>query len=223
MIIAIEGMDAAGKNTHSKLLANKLSGVVQSFPDYGTTTGKAILSHLKKEWACQTTGEQVPLKLGHLDAMVFQSLMTVNRLEVAHSIKVHVEEGRDIVFDRYWASGVVYGELDGLDPLWVRQTQDVLIQPDLWILIDIPLEESVKRRPERRDRYEQNHAFMEKVRDTYLKVFGFDDPEVWHQCRREKAANSAEMKSGWWTINGVGTQEEVHRRIMDVVAGCSIL
>jgi L-alanine-DL-glutamate epimerase-like enolase superfamily enzyme len=50
MIIALEGIDASGKATQSKLLAEKLRGTRFAFPDYETPAGEAILGHLKKEW-----------------------------------------------------------------------------------------------------------------------------------------------------------------------------
>jgi dTMP kinase len=208
MIIVIEGMDAAGKATHSKLVAEKLGGTRFSFPNYETDTGRAILAHLKKAWVCAEenddaeSAQQLVPSSNLLDAMVFQSLQTVNRLEILPAIYKALAEG-PVVFDRYWQSGTVYGGLDGLDYDWLRHTQqDPMPSADVNILIDIPVEEGFRRRPDRRDRYEANRDFLEEVREDYLKL--------WTSCGEG-------VDSRWRIINGLGSVDEVHARIMSVI------
>jgi thymidylate kinase len=227
LIIAIEGIDAAGKNTHSKLLAERMGGVVQSFPDYTTLTGALILDHLKNRWSCVCIPEVTKTAsvgiselhmekiLGEskvLDAMVFQGLQTINRLERRDEILRYLtQDNIPVVFDRYWVSAVVYGVLDGLDETWLRLINEKSMpSPDLWVLLDIPLEESVRRRPERRDRYETNGDFIRKVRDKYLEFF---------QARIAQWADP--WQANWVIVNGVGNPDmrkedrigAVHERI----------
>lgn len=141
------------------------------------------------------------------DPLVFQCLQTVNRFELLPVINAYLEAGRPLVFDRYTASAMVYGTLDGLDPDWIELINMSLPQPDVWIYLDIPIEESFKRRPERRDRYESDRAYLEKVREGYLRLF------------REKAIGQikTEYAHGWYIVNGLGTVEEVHERILGVI------
>lgn len=208
MIVAIEGIDASGKATHSKLLAERLGGTRFTFPDYETSAGKAILAHLKRQWQCVgdlmeedkdgTWDERidgVPL-----DAMVFQALQTVNRLELLPQIAVAHARG-PVVFDRYYASALVYGGLDGLDVKWIQLIQAPLPEPDVWVLIDVSPEEGVRRRPERRDRYEKQADLMEKVRASYLRLF-----------EERRAARNA-----WRVVDGHGTIEEVQARIAGAI------
>jgi thymidylate kinase len=99
-----------------------------------------------------------------------------------------------VIFDRYFASALVYGGLDGLDASWLYRAQmESMPKPNLYLLLDIPVEESIRRRPERRDRYESNIEYMNKVRTAYRALWA------------EKT---------WQLIDGVGTIEEVTHRIM---------
>lgn len=207
MIVAFESCDASGKATQSTLLAERLGAERIAFPDYKTTAGEAILRLLKEEWQCledaDTDNEEFykwrPSE--SLNALVLQSLMTTNRLELLPQINEHIKAGKHLVFDRYYASGIVYGTLDGLEREWIERIQAPLSQPDIWIMLDIPPEESVKRRPERRDRYEKMPGFQEKVRDGYLKLF------------EEKRA----LGEKWVVVDGMGTIEEVSNRINYIV------
>lgn len=201
MIIALEGMDASGKNTHAKLLAKKLDGVVISFPDYSTPTGKVIREHLQRKWHCCDIGDN---RSNEFDSMVFQTLMTTNRLELRPAIKAHLVAGRHIVFDRYYASALVYGGLDGLDPAWIQLIQATLPEPDAWVFLDIPPEESVRRRPERRDRYEKQPGLMEKVRVSYLRLFD----------EKQRAYRVTPGHPPWHVVTAMGEVDEVHQRIL---------
>ena len=102
--VVIEGLDASGKQTHSKLLAEMLGAKRFSFPNYESVTGKAILGHLKKEWCAANIKDAT--KPNELDALVFQALQTANRLEVQPVIEMALRVG-PVVFDRYWQSAVV--------------------------------------------------------------------------------------------------------------------
>lgn len=210
-IIAIEGLDASGKATHSKLLAERLRGTRFSFPNYESPTGKAILGHLKKEWtAVDYYGGQADC-----DALVFQSLQIANRLELVPQILEAATKG-PVVFDRYWASGVVYGSLDGLESNWLEKVQALPMPPaDVQILLDIDVEESFKRRPERRDRYELDREFLEKVRAAYLALFKERRTRA-HKFKCERRPCTCDVRS-WHVVKGTGTVEEVHARIMEVL------
>lgn len=216
--IAIEGLDASGKETQTKKLAERIGATRFTFPNYESPTGKAILGHLKNDWRCadecaDSRCDQVFHESdGKLDALVFQCLQTTNRLEALPRIESALVAG-PVVFDRYWASAVVYGTLDGLDRNWLMLTQaDPMPPVDIWILLDMPLEESFKRRPERRDRYEKNREYLERVRLEYRRLFGIDDLEPIN-------ADWLLARPGWWIVDATGTIDEVHERIYRIVRG----
>lgn len=193
-LIVIEGGDAAGKQTHTRLLAAKLGAARFAFPDYETPAGRVILSFLKEELLCVSGDGEIPPTV---NAMVLQALMLTNRMERVADICDTLRHG-DVVLDRYSASAQVYGALDGLEPDWLETIQTMLPPPDLWLLIDLPIDEGFKRRPERRDRYEKNRDLMQQVRESYLAL--------WSRM-------SLEEPGRWKVIDGMGTKEEVADRI----------
>ena len=220
LIVVVEGCDAAGKHTQTEMLAQKLGGTVFSFPNYESVTGKAIREHLQRKWACAefsgATFEDPHKSEAHLvkeqdealvrthlrDSMVFQSLQTVNRIELLPAIREARGKGA-VIFDRYWASAVIYGGLDGLDTEWLLTTQAApMPKPDIWILLDIPVEESFKRRPERRDRYETDRPYLERIRAAYRYFF--------------EKKQSLEKWPEWHIVDAMGTVAEVHQKIVDI-------
>ena len=198
--IAIEGIDACGKSTQIKLLAKSLNASTYRFPNDDSPTGKLIRAHLHKEWGARSRdGAHLPQE----DALMFQCLHFVNRLEMAMEImQAQHTLKKDIVSDRYVASAIVYGGADGLDVDYLIATQRWLPQPDLNILLDIPLERSLERRPEREDRYEENKDFLKDVMARYIRLW----------------AHMIESNPGGWVIiNGDRPTEEVHKDIVETV------
>ncbi len=212
-LIAIEGTDAAGKATHSKALAEKMGGLRISFPVYESPTGKLIKAHLHREWNCRSIddakawwpNEPVQERQHEGDALVFQALMTVNRLECASAI-TRALVTQPVILDRYWASGLVYGQADGLDPAWLRSIHEIMPHPDLWLLLDIDPADSVRRRPERRDRYEKQPGLMDTIVAKYR--------EVWIA---ERSMHVYRPKDAWTIIDARGSREDTFDQIVDAV------
>ena len=137
-------------------------------------------------------------------ALVLQSLMTTNRLEVFPMLCEHWRDpAKHLVLDRYFTSGLVYGQADGLPLDYLFDIHKSLPPADLWVFIDIPPEESRKRRPERRDEYERRAGFMEKVALGYMELF--------------RVAIPGKPAGKWVVVDGLGTADEVHERIMSEV------
>lgn len=191
------------------------------FPNYETPTGKLILLKLQDKWGLemrprsgadeQTWGEMVK-SFDHANALVLQSLMLTNRFEVADEIeRAVVVEGRNVVLDRYSPSAFAYGMADGLDYKWIESIHTRLPKAHC-VFIDIPVEESFKRRPERTDAYEANKDRLSKARANYLHLFermGVDT-SYWQGDVRTSA-------SGYSIVNGLGTIDQVQERIRKVL------
>ena len=157
MIVAFEGIDACGKSTQIKMLmkaATEKGWITKlfSYPNYDSDTGKKILELLKAP---------------ERDPLVLQCLMAANRYEQQHEIEGAQSLGRLVILDRYWLSGYVYGLTDGLPFDWLMDVHFKLTRPQQWIILDIPVEESFRRRPVRDDAYEANHERLEKARVKY--------------------------------------------------------
>ena len=199
MIICIEGIDASGKATQSKLLAGAIGAKRFAFPAYETPLGKLIKGHLKSQWNAQSTVEAASHEDQEYDerlnALMFQALQTANRMEVATDIFQANLEGY-VVLDRYWPSGVVYGQADGLDRDYLINIHRFLPKADRHILIDIDPRLSTERRPERRDRYEANMGFIARAAQLYR--------ELWEHM-------------DWIVLDGDRSIGEIHQDILDFV------
>lgn len=204
MIIAFEGGDGVGKATQSKILSARMHAALLSFPVYETPVGRAILSNLKGEWSAGDGryGDYGDMLMAdkEINALVLQCLQTVNRLELLPAILDYQKRGVPVVLDRYWASALVYGADDGLNPDWLRSIHACLPEPDAWILIDGP-----GRRVEARDRYEADGRAL-KRRARYLELWGERRPD-----RR------------WQVVDGEGSIEQVAERVRDAVAAAGVL
>lgn len=198
-LIALEGIDAAGKATHAKTLTARLMRAhTVTFPSYRITAcGPVILDKLTEKWWIDTNDTNIDINC--TEALVLQALMVVDKLEWAADIRKFLLEGFDVVLDRYWGSAIAYGQADGLEEGFLRKIHALLPQPDVWVLLDIPPEESIRRRPERRDVYEKRAGLMETVRKNYLRLFKEGGPK-------------------WRTIDATGPVALVQERLWRAIA-----
>ena len=105
-------------------------------------------------------------------AAIIQSVMIADRLEHLHLLVEFANSPSNLlILDRYKISGLAYGCADGLESSWLQLIQSVLPDADLTVLLDVSVEESKRRRPERRDYYETNYNKLEEVRSNYLAIF----------------------------------------------------
>lgn len=182
LLICFEGNDAAGKATMSKMLAERLSrvgreAVLYSFPRYDTEAGKALKRHLLGETlvAEQATIGGLLVDGGHRrapeDALWFQALNLSDKMEASGNIRAHLRAGRFVICDRWTPSAIAFGSSDGLDPKWLERVQEPLPEADLYILLDVSEEESLRRRPVLRDRYEKDREKQKIVRAEYKTIW----------------------------------------------------
>lgn len=161
-IVAIEGIDAVGKNTQSLLLSKQLrrrgvSTVLMSFPDYHTSIGREIKSFLSGK-------KSYPVELQHL-------LFAANRWEKCEEIRSHLRAGQTLIVDRYTASNLAYGKANGLDAAWLSNLERGLPAADLVIVLDASPKSMASRRANRtKDAYERSSALQRKVLKTYREL-----------------------------------------------------
>ena len=174
MFYAYEGADGCGKNTIADAVAEVLQAERLDFPNDAGVTGPSIRSYLRKEWGVMKRPTTALDKW--TGALALQSMMLVNRLEVYPRLVLAKETDRHLVIARYWQSGWVYGQLDGLSPDWLYSTHAVLPKPTCTFFLDVPAEVCMERRA-RRDGdkmpeiYEGKLAFTQKVVDLYRSLF----------------------------------------------------
>lgn len=236
-LIAIEGPDAVGKCTQSKLLAEKLQAKLISFPRYATEIGQAIRGSVMGEWVTYKDhgGHSMPVQDQRTNVLVRQALFLLDRYDAAPEIESALNAGINVVLDRYWPSGVIFGASDGLDEQMLIRAHSRLPQPDVFILLNVPLEEGFRRRPERRDLYERSVEKMEDVRRRYLDLFvkqQADRLQVWARLEEHQRTGDCQgmccdkcpaiarplySMPKWVVVDGVGTIEEVHNHISGVL------
>ena len=159
-LIVLEGIDKAGKDTQTRLLADGLRKAGKtvncvSFPDYTTSLGREIKRFLLGEVCFR--------------AEVRQLLYVANRWEREEDIRRWLEDKCYVLADRYIPAGLVYGMVNGLDLEWMLHLEEGLPRADLVIILDIPPETAVEREMAQ-DVYEKDIEFQARIRSMYLKL-----------------------------------------------------
>jgi dTMP kinase len=179
MFIDFEGIDGCGKGTQVERAVGYLRQAFSKatslkYPDRTTPIGKLIDAYLKGKvtldwWSREDRLERGDAQLATDNALAMQGLQWANRLECQYKLQKLLSRGH-VVADRYCASGIAYGTADGLDLGYLLEANSTLEQSDLTILLDIPVEESWKRRPERQEMYEADPERLRKARTVYLQL-----------------------------------------------------
>ena len=209
VLIAIEGIDGAGKGTHARQLVERLTAagvraVGLQFPRYAETTfGAAIGDFLNGRFG---TLDQVHPQLASV-------LYAGDRFE-SKSVLQHAIDHHDVVIlDRFTGSNLAHqsAKLDGAERAelmtWIDHVEHVVFglpRPDLNVLIDISSDWSrqlVSRKAARTytqseaDLQEANLPYLERVRQCYLSI--------------------AEQRADWRVVESINSQGEL-RSISDL-------
>jgi dTMP kinase len=167
-LIALEGIDGAGKTVNSKWLVRRLKeagyNVVYTMePTYGVI-GVALRE-------LQASGASSP----EIDALLFAA----DRLyHVRHIIEPSLKKGYVVVTDRYLYSSIAYqGAMTG-DRKWVELVNRYYVPPDLAIYLDVDPSTGLGRKRKGKWfwrwrsglRAFEDPALLEKVRAVYLEL-----------------------------------------------------
>ena len=184
MIICIEGADGCGKTSVAEAVAKALGCDVIPFPnDDEPMTGPMIREYLQKKWEVAGVNGWTAPPL--LSALAFQCVQVANRMALMPMLRAAKRDGRNLVLARYWQSGWVYGQLDGLPAVWLHGVHATMVQPDLNVLLDAPAEACMERRAARDgalapERYEGKLDFTRRVVELYRELWrGFAPLDSW--------------------------------------------
>lgn len=224
--IVIEGPDAVGKATQSARLRDHFLNTgadarVFSFPRYETELGRFIKAHLRREVRLAPSnfrdGAGHDPQVEMWDALMFQCLSSADKFEGAVEIDNYVQGGGIAICDRWWQSTFAYGTADGLDGEWLKRLPHFLPCADLNILINVPLDESRRRKLVPDDRYEADRQKQLDVRRIYSELWcsapmfgpGYTAADA------VALGGGGEWKASWryLVVDGIGTVDEVHERI----------
>ncbi len=169
--IVLEGIDGVGKTTQVALLAEWMNALevphLMVREPGGTPLGEAV--------------RELVLGRSELDVSPRSELMLLLAARAALVLDVvrpALDEGKTVVADRFALSTLAYqGYGRGIDVEQVRRAIEVAtdgLRPDLYVLLDLPLEEALERRGangQELDRIElEGEAFRVAVRDGYLAL-----------------------------------------------------
>jgi dTMP kinase len=198
MLVAIEGLDAAGKATQAGMLTNRLSQIKHtklfSFPRYSTPIGEVIKRRLRSVGIWNTE-----------DALTLQCLMLGDKYDAAPEIRRVLARDHHVVCDRWIASGICYGAADGVDAALLENLHRGLPKATLNIFLDVSPEEALRRRPDARDRYEKDRAKQAAVRLKYVHMAESTLTEwriVNGECSRDSVADQIWQHVGDWLEAG---------------------
>ena len=191
MFVSLEGIDGSGKSTQAQLLAEALRPETLLVREPGGTAAAEQIRDLLADGAID------------LDPQAELMLFCAARADlVKQVIRPALEAGRDVVSDRFADSTVAYqGAARGLGVELVERFSDAAtggLAPDLTLLIRIDAEVAAERSGGE-DRFEAaGLEFQRQVAAAYDEIAARDDARV-------------------VTVDGTGSVEEVHARVMDIV------
>jgi dTMP kinase len=181
--LVFEGIDASGKSTQARRVA-QLRDAHFTFEPGDTPLGVEL-----RRWVLDAETQMSP---------VTEALMML--ADRSHHVRTVIEpiraRGQAVVSDRYYASTLAYqGYGRGVDLDELRAATQLAIgscQPDLTILLDIPLEVANERRVrDARDRFESADLdFHQRVREGYLEI-------------------ASEHGEAWFVVDGTRSEIEV--------------
>ena len=177
LFITFEGGEGSGKSVQAKALYRRLSQlaipVILTHEPGVTLLGRKVARWLKwgGDMGISPTAELL--------------LFNVSRAQLmAEVIQTSLASGQVVLCDRYADSTIAYQSYGrGLDRGMVRAVNQAATQglnPDLTILLDLPVEVGLGRKRDRRqDRFEREDiAFHRRVRRGYLKLAA-EEPRRW--------------------------------------------
>ena len=190
-LIAVEGVDASGKSTQARLLAESL-GAVFTF-QFGATGVGAVVRRMLLDPDNDALDDRTEALL----------IIADKAQHVAEIVGPALRAGQDVVTDRFTASTLAYqGYGRGLDLAELRTMMRFAtggIEPDLNLLLDIRIELASRRLGSSLDRFEgTGDGFLDRVRAGYLAMAEADPAR-------------------WAVVDADGSVDDVAARVMTTV------
>ena len=195
MFISFEGVDGSGKSTQARLLSAALKAEGREVLEIREPGGTAAAEQVRELLA----DPAVPL-----DPVAEMMLFLAARADlVATVLRPALEAGTWVVSDRYSDSTEAYqGHARGLGPQRVRDLNDAAtggLSPDLTVLLDVEPGQALARAVDGGRFEAEGEGFQRSVGEAYLEIARRDSDRV-------------------VVIDGSGSEEEVHRQVVDAVA-----
>jgi dTMP kinase len=191
LFVSLEGIDGSGKSTQAKLLAEALGPETLLIREPGGTEAAERIRELLADPSLE------------LDPFAELLLFSAARADlVSHVIRPALEAGKDVVADRFADSSVAYqGGARELGTSHVLSLTDMVIDglwPDVTVLLRLDPETGLGR-ADGDDRFESEGLELQRaVAEAYEEIAQIASDRV-------------------VVVDGGGTVEEVHERVMEAV------
>ena len=199
--IVFEGIDRCGKSSQcTKLLnyldANQIKNKLYGFPNRKTRTGKIIDDYLTN-------------KIEVLDDRCIHLLFAANRHESKVDIVADLNNGINIICDRYSYSGIAYTSskkvADKMSIEWCTSSECGLPKPDSIIFLNLPVTDAQKRGKYGDERYEKVE-FQKRVKSAFDQII-----------ENEKKGNE---HTKWNIIDANNDIESIHTEVVKIAKQC---
>jgi dTMP kinase len=193
LFISLEGVDGSGKSTQARLLVEALGPEVVAIREPGGTDAAERIRELLADPGFD------------LDPFAELLLFSAARADLlSRVIRPALEAGKVVVADRFADSSVAYqGGARGLGTSYVLSLTDTVIDglwPDLTLLLKVEPEDGLGR-ADGEDRFEAEGLDLQRaVAEAYEEIAIIASDRV-------------------VVIDGTGSVEEVHARVMEAVEG----
>ncbi len=186
-LVAFEGIDQAGKQTQAQAVQRHLQalGITcerRYYPEYDTPIGRVIRAAL--------------VEGATLEPRARTMLFAANRWELDAAMRELLGRTAVVIVDRYSWSNVVYGLAQGFEESWLRGLEAGLVAADLTVFVDIPPQESRRRKSRDRDGFERDVALLDNARSHYMRLAGAE---------------------GWTVIDGMQPAQDVTTAILRAI------
>ena len=174
LLIVFEGVEGSGKTTQTQILCDKLESVNQraitTREPGGTTSGELIRNIILDQEDLTPMSELYLFNAAR--SLLIEQLVIPQLREEIH-----------VIMDRFIYSTMAYQSYGREIPLQTVKTINEIashqVVPDVVVLLDIPPQKALSRRPDPRDRFEREALdFHTKIRDGYLAM-AQENPRDW--------------------------------------------
>ena len=161
LLIAIEGIDGAGKTTLAKGIVSSLRK--EGIPaDYTMEPTRELIGNLIRSLPDE-------YRDGRIEALLYAA----DRIHHYEKyIKPRLEAGIIVVVDRYIHSSIAYQGALGAPIHWIKTLNSQVKYPDLAFYIDVTVDLALSRisNSGRRKTFYEKRELLEKVRNIYLSL-----------------------------------------------------
>lgn len=199
--IVLEGIDGSGKSSQIGPLVKRLEALGVPCRETREPTGGPVGSLIRQIFTGRVTA----------DNRVIAALYAADRIDhlvnEVDGLCAAIGQGITVVSDRYYFSSYAYHSVD-VDMDWVIQANALsaqLLRPTLTVFLDVPAETARERICQNRFVKEifDGEERLRKTRELYFQAF-------------DRLRDTERVA----VVDGVGSQEEVARRIWAAVRPC---